>query len=129
MCVGNSLNQLRLVARTGLCTRCGSCVGLSEALSRFDDKEGSYLPVIDSQVDAATADRMWAACSGREADFPALNRYVFGDDTRHPYIGHFAALGISYCTDPVLRRQCASGGVLTRTLLWLLRRNEIRAPW
>lgn len=103
------------------------------------DREGRFLPEIPSTMEPALAERLWQACSGQAVDFPQLNRFCFGTDHRDAYLGHYRQLGIAFCPDPSIRRESASGGVLTRVLTWLLERGEIagavvtgmdpRKPW
>jgi len=135
-----STEKIEKVIKSGLCTRCGSCVGLSNGAINFADREGDCLPHISAEPDAVRAARIAAACAGAEADFNALNTAAFGADAgRHEYLGHFESIGIGHADDPQTRSEGASGGVLTAILLWLLERGEIdgavvtgmdeRRPW
>lgn len=121
-----SPDKLQSVFRNGLCTRCGTCVGLSGGAIRFADRDGKCLPEFVETVDAALADRLWQGCSGQEVSFPDLNRFVFGEDAApHAYLGHTRRVGVAYADDPEVRRESASGGVLTSVLLWLLEQGEV----
>lgn len=55
--------------RSELCTRCGSCVGLSGGSIVFEDREGRYLPRQIAEVDDATAARAWTACPEKSLTF------------------------------------------------------------
>jgi len=125
--MSKSIDKLRRVFRNGLCTRCGACVGLGGGAVRMTDPEGRCLPEELIPLDDVTADRIWTACSATEVPFPELNEYVFGSrHDRHPYLGHFRRIAIGYATDPELRFGCASGGILSAVLLWLLHKGEIQ---
>ncbi|MCK4700618.1 MAG: hypothetical protein KAT38_09795, partial [Bacteroidales bacterium] len=62
--------KLQQVIDNDLCTRCGSCVGLSNGAIEFRDKTGIYLPEINDRLDEKTASEAWYACSGQEVNFP-----------------------------------------------------------
>lgn len=107
------------VIRHDLCNRCGSCVGLSGGRIVFADREGRYLPEIREPLDSATAERVWAACSGKGFDFPKQKMSLFGNPEgalRH-YIGH--------ATDPEVRLNAASGGIISAILIWMLEKKLI----
>ena len=126
MSVTNSLHNLQQVVKSGLCTRCGSCAGLSDGAVNMTDKEGKYLPVFPADLKPEIADRLWQACSARDVDFKALNQFCFGSSERDSYIGHYRKMGISFSPDSDFRRECASGGILSRVLIWLLEQGEIK---
>ncbi len=109
-----------------MCNRCGTCVGLSGGRIVFDDKEGRYLPVIRSEPDAETVNNILLSCSGNAFDFPANRSQIFTPETPfHQYIGTYRSISIGYCTDPHIRQQSASGGILSAALIYLLRNKEI----
>ena len=121
----SSVEKLAQVVRRGLCTRCGACVGLSDGAIQIRDRDGSFLPEQVRWLDASLADRIWRGCSAAEVSFPDLNLRVFGSQRRHAFLGHFRRLSIGYCTDPVVRQKCASGGILSTILTWLLQTRRI----
>jgi coenzyme F420 hydrogenase subunit beta len=122
----DKLSKLKHVIDTGLCTRCGACVGLSEGKIRFRDKTGDYLPEIVSEIDDKMAERLWQACSGEEVDFPALNQYTFhGQGLHHPYIGTYKSLHVGFSTDETIRRMAGSAGVISTILVYLLETKKI----
>jgi len=117
----NSNDKLKSVIDHGLCTRCGSCVGLSGGHIKFADKTAAYLPEFHGDPDEKTSNDIWNACSGKEVDFPGLTEYVFGDQgVQHPYIGRYLDLNIGFATDPEVRRAGGSAGVISMTLIWML---------
>jgi coenzyme F420-reducing hydrogenase beta subunit len=46
-----SNEKLKKVMRSELCSRCGTCVGLSGGKLVFDNKEGKDLPKITGKLD------------------------------------------------------------------------------
>lgn len=117
--------NIRDVINNDLCNRCGSCVGLSGGRVVFQDRTGDYIPVIREPLDKETEETIWKACSGNGFDFPKQRVSVFGDSKGHSYIGHYQQLHIGYATDPDIRRNSASGGILSAILVWLLENKMI----
>lgn len=116
-----ALDNLRTVAGRGLCTRCGTCVGLGKGRVEFRDELGECLPDFSDDLPEGLAESIWQGCSGWEVDFPALNRLSFGGDAdRHPYLGHFSRLLIGHAMDEKVRAGAASGGFLSAVQLHLL---------
>ncbi len=113
------------VIRHGLCNRCGSCAGLSDGKIVFEDRTGKYLPVVKEMPDEAAMKLIWDACSGKGFDFPAQRASVFGDSEGHSYIGHYRNIYIGHATDPEIRLNAASGGILSAILIWLLEKKLI----
>ena len=117
--------NIQEVIRYDLCNRCGSCVGLSGGKIVFEDRTGRYLPVIREPLDPETEKTVWGACSGKGYDFPTQRSAVFGDESGHPYIGHYQQIYIGYAKNPEVRLQAASGGIISSILIWLLETKKI----
>lgn len=125
MCV-KSINKLKKVARSELCNRCGSCVGLSEGKIVFKDKTGKYRPSIFGELDDQTAHRLWQACSGKEFNFPGYREKIYGRDINfHTYIGAYKNIYTGFARDPVVRQHAASGGIISAVLVYLLEKRRI----
>ena len=121
-----SFENLKSVIKNKLCTRCGTCVGLSAGHINFTDKTEHYLPRIQSQIDDFLADRIWNGCSAKNVSFPKINEFVFGkDQSAHPYLGHFTDIFIGFANNPDLRKKCSSGGIITSALIYLLKSGQI----
>ena len=120
-------HNLQQVIDKDLCTRCGSCVGLSDGQIQFIDKTGQYLPLIDGTLDDEKAGVIWQACSGKEVDFPGLTEFSFhGNGNHHVYFGTYFDLNIGFATEAEIRRAGGSAGVITRTLIWMLEHDLIK---
>ena len=123
----NGIKELQKVIRGGLCNRCGACVGLSQGKIVFGNKEERYLPQIKEAPDPETTDIVLKACSGRAFDFPENRKHFFGEETpHHPYTGPFRSISIGFCTDPAIRLNAASGGIISALLVYLLRTGAIK---
>jgi len=117
------LLQARVIDE-GLCTHCGTCVGLSGGALRMQETDRGPLPV------AAVAapdlpDAAYEACPGKGLDYPDLCRFVFGHPPENWLIGCVRSLYIGHSRIPQIRRAGASGGVITQILLYLLERGMI----
>ncbi|MBU2555238.1 MAG: Coenzyme F420 hydrogenase/dehydrogenase, beta subunit C-terminal domain [Bacteroidetes bacterium] len=121
-----SIEQLKKVMHSELCNRCGSCVGLSEGKIVFGNKEGRYLPKIVSEIDDRMADRLWTACTGKDFNFPEYNQYFYPDTPHfHEYIGSYQEISIGFAKNAEVRRNAASGGIISAVLIYLLQKKLI----
>jgi len=112
------------VIRPGLCSHCGTCVGLSEGRLEFDDRDGRCLPRKHSPD--AIPSVCYDACPQVDASYPAMNRAVFGStEPRSPYLGQYRRIFVAHSTDEQIRRGAASGGVLSAALVHLLESGRI----
>ncbi|MFP4471334.1 MAG: coenzyme F420 hydrogenase/dehydrogenase beta subunit N-terminal domain-containing protein [Bacteroidales bacterium] len=112
--------------RSELCNRCGSCVGLSGGKATFRNREGRYLPVLTSEVNDELADRMWTACSGKYFSFPEYRDHFYKNAPHfHEYIGAYKNIMIGFANDEAVRRNSASGGIISAVLIWLLEKGRI----
>jgi coenzyme F420 hydrogenase subunit beta len=122
----SGIKELQKVIAGGLCNRCGTCVGLSQGKIVFGNKEKRYLPHIKETPDAEILEAILKACSGRAFDFPENRKHFFGEETpHHSYTGPFQSISIGFCTDPQIRLNAASGGIISALLVYLLRSGSI----
>jgi coenzyme F420 hydrogenase subunit beta len=121
-----SIENLNKVMNSNLCNRCGSCVGLSDGAIVFEDKTGKYVPVQKRKINDDLADKLWQSCSGKEFNFPVYSKKIFRETPGfHRYTGAFQKIYIGYCTDEAIRRNSASGGIISSVLIWLLENKWI----
>ena len=113
------------VIHSGLCTHCGTCAGLSQGALTMQPTARGPLPQPVHPGPVTLPELAYAACPGKGADYPALNRRFFGTEPASWLIGHTRRLAIGYAADPATRRAGASGGVITATLLYLLEHGRI----
>lgn len=115
---------IETVVETGLCTRCGTCVGACPTGNiTIADPSGSCLP---SAGDNCTF--CWKclnSCPGASVKFREIEKRLFGDARPNPLLGVVRRAYLAHAIDPELRRSGASGGVVTALLLHLLNKNEI----
>ncbi len=112
------------VLRPGLCSRCGTCVGLSQGKLEFEDRDGRCLP--QRAADGSLSAICYQACPQVQASYPEMNRAVFHDASpSSPFFGHYRRILVAHSTDEHVRRNAASGGVLSAVLLHLLESGRI----
>ncbi|NLG07441.1 coenzyme F420 hydrogenase [Candidatus Peribacteria bacterium] len=113
----------RDVIDAGLCTQCGSCVGLACGALAFRERKGVPLPVKTGQN--TVPPEAYDACPALHCNYPSLNQFVFGTQpanwmsgvVRRSYVGHAA--------DESVRRNGASGGAISALLIHLLETGRI----
>lgn len=116
----------KTVIDAGLCTRCGSCVGVcTQQAVTFKEPLGDCLPVADPAVCAGCDAPCLTACPGRYVDFPDLNQSLFGGPPEDYLLGHAAEIAVGFSTDNAIRAAAASGGVITGMLRYLLDSGSI----
>lgn len=116
----------RRVIRPGLCTGCGACVGLETTGSAMMQEtplgpiphfsEGTRLPLL-----------AYECCPGKGLDYPQLHTRVYGQPPANWLTGPTLAVRTGHASDASVRRNGASGGVLTQVLIYLLEQNLIDA--
>ena len=109
----------REVIDTGLCTHCGTCAGLSSSTLSMVGTASGPLPEPSNDQQVKLEPVAYDACPGRGINYPSAYVDVFGQAPENWLIGNHRGVYIGYSTDPLIRRNAASGGVITQTLLYL----------
>lgn len=112
------------ILRPGLDTHSGTCVGLSEGTLKLDDPDGTCRPVRTGKGPVPAI--CYEASPEVRPSYPYMNANVFGTHTPLSLLlGDYRRLAVGHCTDERIRRNGASGGILTGILLHLLRTKKI----
>ena len=111
------------VIDSGLCTHCGTCVGLNTENIKFEETEYGPLPIkiSDGELDPAT----FFACPGKGVPYPTLYRRFYDEPNQNFVTGKVLNSWIGFSNDNSIRLNSASGGIITTTLIYLLERNLI----
>ncbi len=114
------------VIRPGLCTHCGTCIGLSKGALRMQATQWGPIPVpTHHQSPISLPPIVLDACPGYGIHYPDLCRSVFGEYPSNWFTGCYQHTYIGYASIPEVRRHGASGGVITQTLLYLLEQGLV----
>ena len=108
------------VIQPGLCTHCGTCVGLAGGALEMRQTGRGPLPEKLSEFYLNLPAEAYQACPGKGANYPALYQEVFGGLPDNWLVGHVRKAFTGYSGVPQVRRAGASGGVITQVLLHLL---------
>jgi coenzyme F420 hydrogenase subunit beta len=115
------------IVENGLCIGCGLCRSIAEPgqIEMVMTPEGRERPVADQTLDESTLRRINAVCPGTRIDGPdpaqasslAMNDAVWGS---------VESLTIGHASDPEVRFQGSSGGVLTALGQFLLDSGRVK---
>jgi len=109
---------------TGLCTHCGTCVGLSNKQLIMKQTENGPLPI--SLSDEINLDQLaYDACPGKGFNYPNLVDNIFGSQVDDWRIGFYKDIFVGYSLNDSIRRNGASGGIITSLLIYLLKNKLI----
>jgi len=112
------------ILRPGLDTHSGTCVGLSEGTLTLEDPDGDCRPVLTGKGPVPAI--CYEASPEVHPSYPEMNTHIFGSHMpRSLLLGDYRRLAVGHCTDERVRRNGASGGILTGILLHLLRTKKI----
>ncbi|MDR9787041.1 MAG: Coenzyme F420 hydrogenase/dehydrogenase, beta subunit C-terminal domain [Peptococcaceae bacterium MAG4] len=114
------------VIQRGLCTACGTCAGVCPA-GAIDWVELDGEPQPQLTGTCTNCGICTAVCPGADVDLPALERYVFGRVRPEsiPDLGYYREARVAWSTDPAIRKQGASGGLVTALLVYALEQGLI----
>lgn len=108
------------VIDAGLCTHCGTCVGLSDGTLQMRSGPSGPLPVPVPGAQVRLDPAAYEACPGKGINYPAAYEDVFGAHPRNWLVGPYRRVFVGHSRVPEIRRRGASGGVITQTLVRLL---------
>jgi coenzyme F420 hydrogenase subunit beta len=118
----------RRIIDGGLCTRCGTCVGLCPAEKlHFTDLLDRCLPEVDDSIDCGDCTGLCRdACPGEDVDFATINANLMGRTPENMLLGEARSWHVSWATDDSIRSAGASGGVITAMARHLLEAGVVQ---
>lgn len=116
------------VVKSGLCTSCGVCAGACHmnCIGFIYDKERNT-PVID-KGNCVTCGLCYDICPGKGIKLNKFADDVFANEPlikRDTYTGYYRHTYVGHSNDIDVRMHCATGGMVTQFLIWLLSKGEI----
>jgi coenzyme F420 hydrogenase subunit beta len=115
------------VVENGLCTGCGTCVGICpvDAIEMvIERKKGIYIPQLDEEK-CNQCGLCFEVCPGHGADFKQLNLGIFGKEPDDVLLGNYINCYVGHATDYDIRYNSASGGLVTALLIFALEQGMI----
>ncbi len=100
----------------GLCTHCGSCVGLSNGGMIMKETKNGPIPIVTDQEEELTK-LAFEVYNGNGLNYPKLAESIFGSKVQDWRIGFYKKIYIGYAQNKEIRRNGASGGILTTLLI------------
>ncbi|MCW4044516.1 MAG: Coenzyme F420 hydrogenase/dehydrogenase, beta subunit C-terminal domain [Candidatus Bathyarchaeota archaeon] len=125
----NGLYDVSEIARTRLCTSCGTCAAFcpSEAIIMKNDTfEGILVPEVDS-AKCNSCGVCLKVCPGAEVNIKEFNHALFGQQPAHALFGNFVECYYGHSTNynSKLINSVASGGIATQLLVFALQNGAI----
>lgn len=120
-------NTIEQVVRSGLCTGCGTCVGIcprDAVQMAINNSKGIYVPQLDKER-CNECGLCYEACPGHSVDFKQLNLEIFGKEPNDILLGNYLSCYIGHATDYDIRYNSASGGLVTALLIFALEEGLI----
>jgi len=121
---------IEFTIKHNFCTGCGICEGVcpTNSISTMI-KNGQFVPVIDKNTCTSKkgCHRCIDACPGHSVPLNAIAQDCFNspETKQDQNIGLYLACFTGYSTDYNIRYHCASGGMLSQFLIWLLEKKHI----
>lgn len=108
---------------TDLYTRSGTEVGVSDDTLKLEERDGDYFPVKTSKKNIPEIS--YTSSTDLISNYPKLNEFVFGKLPDNWLIGNYKKIFVGHIIDEDIRRNASSGGIISGTQLYLLKKNKI----
>ena len=111
-----------------LCTGCGVCEDAcpSHAI-HVDVKKGCFRPIVDNEMclNNKGCHRCYDVCPGIGVNLQQLTRECFTEGVTDELMGHYLKCFVGHSSDFDIRYHCASGGMVSQFLIFLLEKEYI----
>lgn len=113
-----------------LCTGCGICMpNCPSSVITMTVEKGLYLPKIEIEKcnNSKGCHRCLDVCPGVGVNLIAMAKELFqsGDEKNNKMCGRYLKCFTGYSIDNEIRYHCASGGMVSQFLIWLLEKGKI----
>ncbi|MFH1601784.1 MAG: Coenzyme F420 hydrogenase/dehydrogenase, beta subunit C-terminal domain [Candidatus Shapirobacteria bacterium] len=115
------------IVKNKLCANCGTCISACPISAISYKQEKNNFEIRVNKRKCSKCGLCLQVCPGLGVDFKNLNQENFSKKSQvkyDPNLGYFRNCYLGYSRNKKLRSQCASGGVATSILLYLLK-NKI----
>ena len=112
------------VVKSGACCGCGACVAIdkSQKSSMFVGGNG---PFPEFHRETSFIYNIKEICPGYGVHYPELYKSHFEKLPDNWLIGHYEHVRIGYSSNPHIRKNSASGGILTSVLIYLIEEEKV----
>ena len=120
------INSLNDIVKNGLCIGCGICqsiAGKNTLKMEMSDK-GNLEPIELNPIDQNTLEQIKKVCPGVIAEGPSDSKENEGSSKDIIWGNHYE-MYYSWSTDPKIRFQSSTGGLLNGLSLFLLEKNKV----
>ena len=120
------INSLNDIVKNGLCIGCGICqsiAGKNTLKMEMSDK-GNLEPIELNPIDQNTLEQIKKVCPGVIAEGPSDSKENEGTNKDIIWGNHYE-MYYSWSTDPKIRFQSSTGGLLNGLSLFLLEKNKV----
>lgn len=125
----NSVNNISYTTKNHLCTGCGVCEDICPvqciSIKRF---RGEHLPYLEhNKCLGEKCGKCLKVCPGVGITLNEISETLFTDESikYDKYIGRYVALHTGFSLDDEIRKHCASGGMVSQFLIFLLEKKII----
>lgn len=109
----------------GLCTGCGTCVGICPNNAvKLNIVHGTYLPQVED-ANCTNCGYCIKSCPGHQVDFTELNHRIFGNQCDASLLGNYLECYIGHSNDEYTRYNSSSGGMISELLIFALEEGII----
>jgi coenzyme F420 hydrogenase subunit beta len=109
----------------GLCTGCGTCVGVCpNSAIRMMKIRSVYIPVLNKK-ECSGCGICFRVCPGYSVDLEKLNSTIFGKKQEESLLGNYVECYLGHSTDLNIRYNSTSGGLVSELLIFALNEGLI----
>jgi len=109
----------------GLCSGCGTCFSLCPESAIYMSKtKDVYIPTLDKKK-CNQCGICFEVCPGHSVNFKKLNSMIFGKKHQDVLMGNYINCYVGHATDPNIRYNSASGGLITALLIFAIEEGII----
>lgn len=126
----NKISNISFTVKHNICTGCGVCEGAcpSKAISMQVIK-GNFRPIVNDEFcnNEKGCHRCYDSCPGIGINLQELAEVTFTDKeiAQDKFVGKYLKCFTGHSNDYEIRYHCASGGMVSQFLIWLLENDKI----
>lgn len=109
------------IFKKGLCTSCGTCIGVCPHGALSWEKE----KIVVDENKCVSCGLCYEVCAGKGFDYPFFLKKLFGKKHVSFDLGHLENIYKGYSLNPQIRGSSSSGGLVTQLLVYLLQTKKI----